>query len=169
LNFISSIFLVPVLTVLILMQLFVAVWLPQQMGSQTLRLLMPVLLGPFIILFFLAWLFYTLVPIGRFLFSYLKISQHGLEYRYWPFYGLRCAWNDVDRLGTYRSLGFIPREVLYLKRAEPIRWQATMKLRQILGLSTQYFIPLTGIKGWPDGELANELRQRMPHLFDEGR
>ena len=110
-------------------------------------------------------LYFLLLPLGRFFFSYFKVSDQGIEFRYWPTYGLRCHWNNVARIGQYRSLGIISYDVLYLKKADPIGWQVTMTLRQILGIPMPALITLTGYQGWPGGKLAGELRQYAPHLF----
>ena len=126
-----------------------------------------VTLGPFVLLFVVFFVWFLIFPLGRFFFSYLRTSQTGIEYRYWPTYGARCAWDQVDRLGKYKSVGFIPYDVLYLKSAEPIGWPLMTTIRRKLGLKTQYLVPLTGIHGWPNGELADELRYRAPQLFNQ--
>lgn len=97
--------------------------------------------------------------------TYVKVAPWGIEYRAGWRYGLRAAWADVERIGTYKSLGVISGEVLYLRRAEPIGLQYTQTLRRWLGLSTPLVVALTHISGWPTGGLADDLRHYAPHLF----
>lgn len=103
--------------------------------------------------------------VGGILFSYLKVTPIGMEYRKWPNYGLRCKWEDVERRGTYHIFGLIPGDVLYLKNAEPVGWQLTMSLRRRLGLPQQLVISLTGIQGWPNGQLAEQLKNYIPDIM----
>jgi len=115
----------------------------------------------------LVLLCYFLIVIGQVLFSYLELSPLGIEYRKWPNYGLRCNWSDVEKKGVYQSLGIFPYDVLYLKKAEPVGWQLTMSIRRKLGLRQQCTITLTGIHGWPNGQLAKQLKKYIPEILSD--
>lgn len=165
-SLLTSAYTVTMLTVLIGIFLYGIVWLPRHVDIPFFQILTIILLGPFLILFVFFWLWFVSWPIGRLLFSYLKVSPDGIEYRYWPSYGVRCSWDSVERLGEHRSFGLFRSDVLYLERAEPVGWQINVTLRRRLGLKTQYIVPLTGISGWPRGKLAEDLRQYIPHLLE---
>lgn len=95
-------------------------------------------------------------------FSYVKTSSSGLEHKIWLYKHISCRWSDVDRIGK-RWL-FI--DVVYLKRCEVIG--PSLSLMMTLKPFRPYLqnvLPLSGYKGWPDGELAQDLRQYAPHLF----
>jgi len=87
--------------------------------------------------------------------SYLRISSKGLEYHNWPFFELRCKWDDVQRINRGRWLG----DTLYLKYAEEIGFS---EFSVNLG---QRQIHLSSLVGWPDGGLEDDLRQYAPQLF----
>lgn len=92
---------------------------------------------------------------------YVQISDEGIEYRYAPHQWVRARWEDVDRIGEYRSLLGNRSEVLWLHRADyPGRFK-----RPPYG-AKQPFIVLKGFDSWPDGPLAEDLRRRAPRLFD---
>lgn len=99
----------------------------------------------------------------NYLLSYVKISDKGLECRLWPKYGVRCTWNEVERLGKFK--GIFSYDVLYLKSATPFGLQTMMFARKAIGLNSQYFILLTGIQGWPNGGLKDDLRNYLPKLL----
>jgi hypothetical protein len=141
------------------------VWLLQQESIQFFGIIAIVVLSIFLVPFVLFWLWFVSMPIGRLFLSYLKVTPDGVEYRYWPSYAVRCNWDDVEKLGEHRSFGIFPSDVLYLRSGEPIGPQITIALRRKLGLKTQYFVPLTGIQGWPEGRLANDLREYLPHIL----
>lgn len=88
--------------------------------------------------------------------SYLRVSAQGLEYRKWPWYEYCCGWDDISHLKSGRWLG----DVLYLKRAEQ---QGYLEFTIRLG---QPQIHLSSLVGWSDGQLAADLRQNAPQLFD---
>lgn len=111
----------------------------------------------------------ALMPVGRFLFSYLKLSDDGLEYYYWPNYRAKCTWQDVERIGKWKSVWGIPHEALFVNQLETTGngWAITKNLRQTFSLSElPKILPLTGISGWPNGALAKELRHYIPHVFE---
>ena len=87
--------------------------------------------------------------------SYLRVSEGGLVYRYWPLYEIRCKWQDVKRINWGRWLG----DALYLHRAECIGY---LEISPMLG-SLQFH--LSNLVGWAEGELKDELRRYAPQLF----
>jgi hypothetical protein len=97
--------------------------------------------------------------------SYLQLSPNGIKYRKGLAYGFRCNWNDVESLGVYQSLGILPRDVLYVEKVEPLRWVIISNIQQKLELG-KHIVPLTGFQGWPEGNLADDLKQYVPHLFE---
>lgn len=94
--------------------------------------------------------------------SYLKVSPDGLELHYWPIYRIRVAWQDVERLGKCKLLGVFSCDALYLNRAEARARNATIRE---WGLAKRCIVPLSDFRGWPDGELADDLRWYIPHVF----
>jgi hypothetical protein len=164
-SLLTYVYMVPALSLAIGVLVYVIVWLLRWGNLQFYGIVVIVVLSMFLVPCVLLWLMLVSMPIGRLFLSYLKIAPDGVEYRYWPSYAVRCNWSDVERVGIHRSYGIFSSEVLYLKGGEPIGPQITMAFRRTLGLKTQYFIPLTGIRGWPDGGLANDLRQYLPHVF----
>jgi len=109
----------------------------------------------------------SLLIAGNALFSYLRMSPEGVEYRSWPSYGVRCVWVDIEGLRTRRISGLFRSEELLLRRAEPVGPQITMTIRRVLGLTTQDLIPLTNLQGWPEGPLREQLRHYAPSIFDK--
>lgn len=101
---------------------------------------------------------YLLACVAR---IYVQVSDEGIEYRYAPHQWVRARWEDVDRIGEFRSLLGNRSEVLWLHRADyPGRFK-----RPPYGAKLP-FIALKGFTGWPDGPLAEDLRRRAPRLFD---
>jgi len=118
-------------------------------------------------LLLLLFVFFQVIRlIGRSFLSYVLVSSDGLEYCYWPTYRIRCSWDDVERVGKYRSiLGIIVYDVLYLKGGQAAGYRGPVRLRGLLGLGTQNVVPLTGIQGWPDGQFGDDLRRYLPQIL----
>ena len=101
--------------------------------------------------------------------SSLRTSSEGLVYRVWPFFTIEGRWEDIDRLVRKQVLG-IPSDTLYLKQARSTGFlrpgfiSGTARAR--VGASR---ITLGGLDGWPDGDLAEEIRRRRPDLFAGSR
>ena len=107
----------------------------------------------------------SLLIAGNALFSCLRMSPEGVEYRSWPSYGVRCMWVDIEGLRTRRISGLFRSEELLLRHAEPVGPQITRTLRRVLGLTIQDLIPLTNLQGWPEGPLSEQLRHYAPSIF----
>jgi hypothetical protein len=117
------------------------------------------------VLLFLVMIYIIVLTTIPALVSHLDVTDQGLEYRYWPLYQIRCQGKDVASLTKRRETAMV--DAVLLNRAEEMGWPVTMKMRKLLGLNTQSFIPLSTLEGWPDGRLAELLRQYVPHLFPE--
>ncbi len=104
----------------------------------------------------------TTINILLSLFSYIQISPDGIEHKYSPYRHIRCKWSDIDILGKY----LFYRDVLYLNSFEVLGMSLSLKSPFRFLHPKQEFIMLTGYNGWPDGQLANDLRQYAPRLFE---
>ncbi len=107
----------------------------------------------------------TFLSIGRVNFSYLLLTDRGLEYRLWPFRLIRCTWDDIDQIKKQASP--FQGEVLILKRADVFRTRILLNFtkNKIGEIKKLPFIPLYQISGWKSGELRTELEKHAPHLF----
>ena len=108
-----------------------------------------------------------IIYIGQGLLSYLKTSPEGLEYRVWPFYTLRCRWEDVDRQVKLPKL-FVTE--LRLKEGEQSgpKWilRSALWFRRLFRMGSELAIPLNSFEGWKNGALAEDLRKNAPHAFE---
>ena len=131
-----------------------------------LRFVIPIILGlPALVITIVSFAL-DLGAIGRAIFSYLLISEEGLEYHLWPAHKVRCMWDDVDQI----KKSFLPfqGDILMLKRAEVSGFQKTLLSfnKGNFGIvKTVPVIPLFQINGWPNGKLEDELRKYAPNLF----
>lgn len=95
-------------------------------------------------------------------FSYIKISPDGIEQKNSPYIHLRCNWSDVDKLGKL----FLFTDVIYLNSFEVLGFSLSLKSPFRFLRPEQGFIALTGYEGWSDGQLANDLKQYAPTLYE---
>ncbi len=117
-----------------------------------------------LVTFFACFSLVTMLIMGiTHLVSRLDLSDAGLDYLYWPYVHINCSWNDVQAITKRKEV--VQADIILLKRASETGLPITMTLRRILGLDTQYFIPLNILDGWPSGALAQELRDHAPQLF----
>ena len=105
-----------------------------------------------------------LLYIPKLLFSYLRVSPHGLELRYASLYRAKISWQNIERFGKSKAYGEFLRDALFLKSAVAVvpenkiaRWLGDKKIQEIV---------IGDFRGWPDGELAQSIRQYVPHLFE---
>ena len=128
------------------------------------RFVLP-LFGFFAIVLALASVVLTFVALGRALFSYLTISEEGLEYRLWPLHKIRCTWADVEQIKK-SGLPF-QGELLILKRADVSGFHLSLDLNKGRPgtVRTLPVVPLYQINGWKDGNLKMELQKHVPDLF----
>ncbi len=95
-------------------------------------------------------------------FSYIKVSPEGLEQKFWPYIHIRCHWSDIDKVGKW-----LITDVLYLNSYEIIGPSIYLKKPfSLFRIPTQKLMALSSYQGWPDGQLAEDIRQFAPQLFD---
>jgi hypothetical protein len=104
---------------------------------------------------------YSTIPIMS---AHLDVTEEGLEYDYSPVHHIRCRWEDIAAIKQRTE--FIKYDIILLHRAEEIGKSKTMTIRRWFGLNPQYFITLNGLEGWPNGELKELLKQRVPQFFN---
>jgi uncharacterized Tic20 family protein len=119
------------------------------------------LLSPIIILLIFNLVQMTIGVIMSF-FGYLKISPDGMEQKNSPFRHVRCNWSDVDKLGKF----FLFTDVIYLKSYEVIGFSLSLKFPFRFFQPKQGFIAFSGYEGWPDGQLADDLKKYAQKLFE---
>jgi uncharacterized Tic20 family protein len=95
-------------------------------------------------------------------FSYLKVTPDGIEQKHSPYKHIRCNWSDVDKLGKF----FLFTDVVYLNSYEVLSFSFSLKSPFRFLRPKQGFISLTGYEGWSDGQLASDLKQYAPKLFE---
>jgi uncharacterized Tic20 family protein len=96
-------------------------------------------------------------------FSYVKVSPDGIEQKNSPYKHIRCNWSDVDKLGKL----FLFTDVIYLNSFEVLGFSLSLKSPFRFLRPKQGFITLTGYEGWPEGQLANDLKRYVPKLFED--
>ena len=119
------------------------------------------LLTPIIVLLIFNIVQMTIGVIASF-FSYVKISPDGIEQKHSPYKHIRCNWSEVDKLGKF----FLFTDVVYLHSYEVAGMSLSLKAPFKFLRPKQGFISLTGYDGWSDGQLANDLKQYAPKLFE---
>jgi len=95
-------------------------------------------------------------------FSYIRISPDSIEQKYAFSKHIRCNWSDVDKLGKL----FLFTDVIYLDSYEVVGASLSLQSPFRFLRPKQGFISLTGFEGWSDGQLANDLKQYAPKLFE---
>jgi len=86
--------------------------------------------------------------------SYLRVSDNGLVYRQFPWWEIRCKWNDVKEIKNNPLFGV----TLYLHRAEQIGMPEFS-----INIQTPQ-IHLSSLVGWADGRLKEDLQKHLPQL-----
>jgi hypothetical protein len=104
----------------------------------------------------------------RFLGTYIKVTESGIEYHNFPYYGLYCQWHEIDRLEK------ITKHVFKIDVLFPSSFQHIgngtflgIKLRKDLGIKEETFIPLSGFSGWSDGKLAKDIKKYAGHILED--
>ncbi|MBN1429092.1 MAG: hypothetical protein JXB07_11955 [Anaerolineae bacterium] len=110
--------------------------------------------------------FYLLIAFRNAHHSYLKITPTGMELCWHPYKLLTIGWDEVLRLERKKWLGVLPDDRLYVDRPvyallKPM--YLTEKARKHFE-SKKFAIPLRQFQGWPDGELAEDLRRYIPGI-----
>jgi uncharacterized Tic20 family protein len=130
-------------------------------GLDTFAIVFGCLLTPLIILMAFNIIQMTINVVMSF-FSYVKISPDGIEQKNSAYKHIRCNWSDVDKLGKF----FLFTDVIYLNSFEVVDMSLSLKSPFRFLRPKQGFISLTGYEGWSDGQLANDLKQYAPKLFE---
>ena len=120
-------------------------------------------LAPLGVIFLLLIVQLAVGVLAQFFGHTLKVTPGGLEHRSWPYRQIRCSWTEVERIAKY----FLFYDAIYLKSYEfsgPSL--ASKKWWKIFNPAEQNFILLSGMSGWPDGALAEDLREYAPQMFD---
>jgi hypothetical protein len=109
-----------------------------------------------------------ILKIGLAFFSYVKASPGGLEVRLWPGAATRCTWSDVERMGK-ASWGASYHHRFWLNNVEMLEQTAVTRLlawpMRMQHWGTRRQFTFASFQGWPDGELAKQVRVYAPHLF----
>lgn len=130
-------------------------------GLDTFAIVFGCLLTPLIILMAFNIIQMT-INVAMSFFSYVKISPDGIEQKNSPYKHIRCNWSDVDKLGKF----FLFTDVIYLNSFEVVGMSLSLKSPFRFLRPKQGSISLTGYEGWSDGQLANDLKQYAPKLFE---
>jgi uncharacterized Tic20 family protein len=118
-------------------------------------------LSPIIILLIFVLIQTSISVIASFFYS-IEITPEGIEQKHSPYMHIRCTWSDVDKLGKL----FLFNDVIHLNSYEVMGLSLSLKSPFSFLRPKKGFISLLGYEGWPDGQLANELKQYAPKLFE---
>ena len=146
---------------LIAFVLMIISFLRAEKELNTFATVMSCFLTPLIILLTFNIIQMTISVIMSF-FAYIKISPDGIEQKNSPYKHIRCNWSDVDKLGKF----FLFTDVIYLNSFEVLGFSLSLKPPFRFFRPKQGFITLTGYEGWSDGQLAHNLKQYAPQLFE---
>lgn len=163
LNIISIIFTVIILAIPLTFLTLISISLFQAEDNlRPLAYAFSCLLAPLAILLGLFLLAALISTISLF-FSYIEISPSGIEQKHLRDKHIRCKWDDVDRLGKY----FLFYDVIYLNTYETVSKPFSLNTLLSFLRPKQGYVFLSWYNGWPNGELAKELEQYAPRLFEE--
>jgi len=102
--------------------------------------------------------------IPKLIFSYLLVSDEGIELLYWPNYRIKSTWDMIDCLGKVSVLGSITSDVLFL-RSETGDISA-VDISRHRGIKERRIIPLSDFRGWPKGQLFCDLQRFIPDIIN---
>ena len=91
------------------------------------------------------------------------ISDEGLELFYWPNYRLKTTWEELDRLGSVTGFGSLTSDVLYL-RGKSVGANAE-EIDRHRGIQERRVVSLSDFKGWPKGQLHDDLLRFIPDII----
>ena len=146
---------------LILMILMMASLMRAETEFGVIKIVFSCLLLPIILLLIFNLVQMTLGVIAGF-FSCIIISPEGIEQKNSPFKHIRCSWPDVEKIGKF----FLFTDVIYVKSYEVVGFSLSLKFPFQLLQPKQGFMALSGYEGWADGQLADDLKQYAPKLFE---
>ena len=101
--------------------------------------------------------------IPKLTFSYLMVSDEGIELLYWPNYRIKSTWDMIDHLGKVTVIGSLTSDVLFL-RGETEETSA-VGMNRHRGIKERRIIPLSDFRGWPKGQLYSDLLRLIPDII----
>ena len=99
----------------------------------------------------------------KLIFSYLMVSDEGIELLYWPNYRLKSSWEELENLGKVTVIGNLTSDVLYL-RGETGEANG-VEINRHRGIQEKCIIPLSDFRGWPKGQLYTDLLRFIPDII----
>ena len=99
----------------------------------------------------------------KLIFSYLMVSDEGIELLYWPNYRLKSSWEEIGYLGKVTVIGNLTSDVLYL-RCETGEANG-VEINRHRGIQEKCIIPLSDFRGWPKGQLYTDLLRFIPDII----
>ncbi|MCK4816700.1 hypothetical protein KA005_13095 [bacterium] len=99
----------------------------------------------------------------KLIFSYLMVSDEGIELLYWPNYRLKSSWEELENLGKVTVIGSLTSDVLYL-RGETGEANG-VEIDRHRGIKEKRIIPLSDFRGWPKGQLYTDLLRFIPDII----
>jgi hypothetical protein len=103
--------------------------------------------------------------IPKLIFSFLETSLDGIRVHYWPNYHIRVGWQMIDRLGKASFLGKTNCDALHLRNLQGK--PSAYEISRHAGIQQKRLIALSDFKGWPNGDLHQELVQFIPEIVDK--
>jgi len=104
--------------------------------------------------------------IPKLIFSYLMVSDEGIELLYWPNYRLKSTWEKIDHLGKVTVIGSLTSDVLYLR--DETGETRTVEINRPRGIKEKHIISLSDFRGWPKGQLYSALLRFIPEIINTG-
>ncbi len=106
-----------------------------------------------------------LLYLPKLLFSYLRITENGIELFYWPNYHLSAKWEEIEQLGKVSYIWNNSQDVLIIRRIEGK--SITQGLDRHQAMQEKRIIPLEDFRGWPEGNLSDELQKHIPVIVNK--
>ena len=101
--------------------------------------------------------------IPKLIFSYLMVSDEGIELLYWPNYRIKSTWDMIDHLGKVTVIGSLTSDVLFLRGETEETSAGGMNRHR--GIKERRIIPLSDFRGWPKGQLYSDLLRLIPDII----
>jgi len=106
-----------------------------------------------------------LLYLPKLLFSYLQITESGIKLFYWPNYRLTANWEEIEQLGQITYMRKYTQDALFIRGIDGK--SITQDLDRHRAIQEKKVIPLNDFRGWPDGDLSNELKQFIPTIVNK--
>lgn len=95
-------------------------------------------------------------------FVYIKVTPDGIEQKNSPYMHIRSSWADIEKIGKL----YLFYDVLYLHAFETLGLSISLKAPFRFLRPRPGIITLSGFDGWPDGQLAADLKGYIPGAFE---